>query len=1357
MTAVALPVELGVCVPFAGANSTKANAFGLKPNDGVNPSPTKLKRSDFNWWTNQPTNPSNNPAGKNDSIDFSDINLITDAAHANGYKLIGMCGYTPPWAAGGNGYDKNFPRDANNGYRDYANYVYLVCKWCENRHPGTLLAVEIWNEPNQTPFMSKPNVANYISMLQTAYTAQKDGTIQGRTDNGTRPVNTVQLITGGTGAAPIVGSQFRHLNWDQSVISAAPNSFDHIGIHAYSSDKPLGTNNGYDPGFNDIPGISAALHAAGRDDAQIICTEAGWQTPGVTTLQHAADFLGQTWAWWVARSGDRALGGINYNLGPYCLFECDDTDNTGTDQNGLQGMYTYGTGAGDGVAKLLTGTPVYLNKYLALAAGAVTDNPPTITINFPTDTATVSGAFDILINANDDITAAASLIVKVKVGSTILTGNATYFPAGVSQGYNFKYHVNTLDGTWPDGAYVLHATVNDGVNTVVTSAATNITVLNGTPGGLAVTSVAPDAGNAAGGTSVVVTGSGFTGVSGASSVRLVNGPVIVNAASYVVTNDTHLTLVTPAQPGGSGTPALNFGKYFAFGAGIPSTADIDGMIADGADGIRFSASWSSCDPGFSGGSYNGTGLYDNSLDTIIQYCNNAVTLNGKIGFDVILQIALGSVFGGVGAVGTPGSSPGMGFNHNANRDGSPGNTGPVNVPLLLSTFAINVGTRYQPGSVHGVIKALEVGNEPNHAKWDQGSWTIGNVTTPCSGVADTAKGVAYFEYLARCYPPLHALGVTIIPGGLGGVTDAIGDQPADQFLSNLLTASFVVGPTTYHGTDGLWDHFNFHPYSHPASWTQDAAAWNPATQRGGRGYALLLFKVVPILTSAGLISKGIWVTEVGNPTNDPDIQTASDNMTDIMNVWNTQSWGGGGGNPLCWFNYQDKVVDPKNRPYGVIDANGVKKQPFWQTFHDLSVTPGTSQVPTTFDIEITNAGTTTPPHSADQFTYGTVAGGPVVSSISPTHGAAGGATALTVVGTDFTGTTGVKIGTTSCTSVVVVDDSHITCVSPAGTASTTAHLRVTNPTATSPAVPNDQFTYDAASGGGAPTVTSLSPSTGTAAGGTRVDITGTNLTPVTNVAFGGVASPSVVPISSTHLVAIAPPGSGVVDVRVTTPVQQSVPVAGDHYTYTSSPGIPTVTSASPASGPANGGTKVTLTGTNFVNVAGVKVGGVAALNVTVLSATSLTFITPVKPKGSYDIVVTNATGSSVTPSAVQFQFGNAAPTADIFSILLADNTTLVNPPSGKIGGTVTFFMVASDDNDTTLTVKLYDGAKVIGTGTRWQFGYFVGVNTRTLTSGDHAFSVQAGPDSGGLVGPMSPVYHMTVSNPAPPGVPPPKG
>jgi formylglycine-generating enzyme required for sulfatase activity len=74
---------------------------------------------------------------------------------------------------------------------------------------------------------------------------------------------------------------------------------------------------------------------------------------------------------------------------------------------------------------------------------------------------------------------------------------------------------------------------------------------------------------------------------------------------------------------------------------------------------------------------------------------------------------------------------------------------------------------------------------------------------------------------------------------------------------------------------------------------------------------------------------------------------------------------------------------------------------------------------------------------------------------------------------------------------------------------------------------------------------------------------------------------------------------------------------------------PTLTGISPGSGPISGGTTITLTGTNLVDVISVTVGDVAASNIVILNSTTLTAVTPAVPAsmaGLRTVRVTTAAG-----------------------------------------------------------------------------------------------------------------------------------
>ncbi len=101
-----------------------------------------------------------------------------------------------------------------------------------------------------------------------------------------------------------------------------------------------------------------------------------------------------------------------------------------------------------------------------------------------------------------------------------------------------------------------------------------------------------------------------------------------------------------------------------------------------------------------------------------------------------------------------------------------------------------------------------------------------------------------------------------------------------------------------------------------------------------------------------------------------------------------------------------------------------------------------------------------------------------------------------------------------------------------------------------------QTTFDSVNvvSSGAPTVTSVSPSSGPSSGGTTVTITGTNLASATGVNFGRAPGTSVTVNSPTSITVTSPSYSsegGTVDVYVVTPSGDSAPTPGDRFTYIS--------------------------------------------------------------------------------------------------------------------------------------------------------------------------------------------------------------
>jgi PGF-pre-PGF domain-containing protein len=109
------------------------------------------------------------------------------------------------------------------------------------------------------------------------------------------------------------------------------------------------------------------------------------------------------------------------------------------------------------------------------------------------------------------------------------------------------------------------------------------------------------------------------------------------------------------------------------------------------------------------------------------------------------------------------------------------------------------------------------------------------------------------------------------------------------------------------------------------------------------------------------------------------------------------------------------------------------------------------------------------------------------------------------------------------------------------------------------------ITWVNVSAGTLPTFTSISPASGTTAGGTTVTIIGTNLLGATGVTFGGTAATSYTVDSATQITAVTPAkAAGAVNVVVTTPGG----TATGAYTYVAPAPAPTPDGGSDGFGPA---------------------------------------------------------------------------------------------------------------------------------------------------------------------------------------------
>lgn len=177
-------------------------------------------------------------------------------------------------------------------------------------------------------------------------------------------------------------------------------------------------------------------------------------------------------------------------------------------------------------------------------------------------------------------------------------------------------------------------------------------------------------------------------------------------------------------------------------------------------------------------------------------------------------------------------------------------------------------------------------------------------------------------------------------------------------------------------------------------------------------------------------------------------------------------------------------------------------------------------------------------------------------------------------------------------------------------------------------IPASAFTTDPT-----PAISSLDVVNGPQTGGTTVTITGSGFVSGAAVTFGGTAASNVVVGGGGTTITCTTPSHavGLVAVTVTNPTGTNSTLAGA-FTYDAASG-PTITSITPANGSAEGGTAVTIIGTNFVVPMTVTIGGQAATNLVVSGdGTSITALTPAMNSNNVtvDVVVTNGASQSAT-------------------------------------------------------------------------------------------------------------------------------
>lgn len=162
------------------------------------------------------------------------------------------------------------------------------------------------------------------------------------------------------------------------------------------------------------------------------------------------------------------------------------------------------------------------------------------------------------------------------------------------------------------------------------------------------------------------------------------------------------------------------------------------------------------------------------------------------------------------------------------------------------------------------------------------------------------------------------------------------------------------------------------------------------------------------------------------------------------------------------------------------------------------------------------------------------------------------------------------------------------------------------------------------------------------------------------------------------------------------------------------PASPAVSSIAPASGSAAGGTVVRIAGANFAAGASVTIGGVAATNIVVESATSITGTTGAHAAGAADVVVTVSGRSGSLPGAFTFQAPSTPPT---ITALSARGSKTNEPANFADVGEAITVTATVQDTDTPLAQLTYEWSAPSGTfsGTGASVTWTAPASARTVT------------------------------------------
>lgn len=252
------------------------------------------------------------------------------------------------------------------------------------------------------------------------------------------------------------------------------------------------------------------------------------------------------------------------------------------------------------------------------------------------------------------------------------------------------------------------------------------------------------------------------------------------------------------------------------------------------------------------------------------------------------------------------------------------------------------------------------------------------------------------------------------------------------------------------------------------------------------------------------------------------------------------------------------------------------------------------------------------------------ASGPTISSVAPNSGSTQGGTTVTVSGSNFRSGVGVQFGAHLATFVALVSSTQLQAVTPSESSGIVdVYVQDTNGQV---ADATNAFTFIAP----LQIVTTSLPA-GSVGMSYSSSLSASGGVPPYSWSTSGGSLPGGLQLSSiSGTISGTPSAAGSFSINAMVSDSKST-TSTSAFTIAIAPNpAPTIASVSPNSGPASGGTTLTISGTNFRTGAAVQVGGVLASSVQIVSPTQIQAVTPAEPSGLVDVAVVDSDGLTAT-------------------------------------------------------------------------------------------------------------------------------